>query len=366
MRLQEIIVELEALAPPQLAEAWDNTGLLLGDRATDIQRAMTCLTLTPDVVAEAIARNVQLVITHHPLMFKPIQRVTADTLEGQTLWHLTCHGIAVYSPHTAWDNAPFGINQQLAELFELKEISPLRRQMSPAGYKLVTFVPTENLEAVQRTLWDAGCGEIGNYSCCSFVTPGRGSFWGNDSTNPAVGQSGQLERVEELRLEVVCPKSCLAKALSALRTAHPYEEAAIDVIPLEPQPSTQGAGRQGTLGRPITLSELAGMVRERLNATSVQFVGDPHGKISRVGMACGAAAEFWKDAQRAGCDVLITGESRFHGAIEVRDAGFSMILAGHYATERFGMERLASLLAEHCLGLTVTASQWEHDPVQSL
>lgn len=365
MRLQDIIVELETLAPPLLAESWDNTGLLLGDRTTDVQRAMTCLTLTPDVVAEAIARNVQLVVTHHPLMFKPIQRVTADTLDGQTLWNLSRHGIAVYSPHTAWDNAPLGINQQLAELFDLKEISPLRRQMVSSGYKLVTFVPAESLESVQQALWESGCGEIGNYSRCSFFTPGQGSFWGNADTNPAVGQSGQLERVEELRLEVICPKSCLSKALSAIRMAHAYEEPAVDVIPLEPQPSTHGAGRQGMLGKPVTLSELVAMVRERLNATAVQFVGDPHGKISRVGMACGAAAEFWKDAQHAGCDVLLTGESRFHGAIEVRDAGFSMILAGHYSTERFGMERLATLMAEHCPGLTVTASQWEHDPVQS-
>ncbi|MBI1346104.1 Nif3-like dinuclear metal center hexameric protein [bacterium] len=365
MRLQDIIAELESLAPPYLAESWDNTGLLLGDRTTDIQRVMTCLTLTPDVVAEAVARNVQLMVSHHPLMFKPLQRITADTIEGQTLWNLAKHGIAVYSPHTSWDNAPLGINQQLAERLKLHDVEPIRRQMSPAGYKLVTFVPVDTLDVVQRALWDAGCGEIGNYTCCSFVSPGHGSFWGNSSAEPVVGQSGQLERVEELRLEVLCPKSRLQSALAALRLAHTYEEPAIDVIPVESLASPHGAGRMGTLAKPCTLTELAATVREKLPSSSVQFVGDPQTKVSRVGIACGSAAEFWKESRQAGCDVLLTGESRFHGCLEVRDAGFAMILAGHFATEHLGMEQLAALLSERCSGLTVTASQWERDPLQT-
>ncbi|OYW24802.1 MAG: Nif3-like dinuclear metal center hexameric protein, partial [Planctomycetales bacterium 12-60-4] len=229
MILNEVISALEILAPPKLAESWDNTGLLLGDREATIERVLTCLTLTPDVAEEAVSAGAQLIVTHHPILFKAVQRLIADTVEGRTVLTLARHGIAVYSPHTAWDNAPQGINQQLADLLELTDVVPLRPQSADPEFKVVTFVPQTDLEPVQRALWDAGCGVIGDYRECSFFAPGTGTFFGTADANPTVGAAGKLEQVAELKLEVVCPKPRLAAALHALKCAHSYEEPAIDV-----------------------------------------------------------------------------------------------------------------------------------------
>jgi dinuclear metal center YbgI/SA1388 family protein len=365
MQLQDIVDVLEQLAPPELAESWDNVGLLLGDRKADVDRILTCLTLTPDVAEEAVRSGAQLVVTHHPVLFKAVQRLTTDTAEGRTLLTLLRGGVAVYSPHTAWDNAPLGINQQLAERLDLSAIQPLK-PLNKDEVKLVTFVPPEHLLAVQQAVWDAGGGVIGNYRQCSFVLEGTGTFFGDEAANPAVGQAGRLERVAEARVEVVCPTMRLSAVLSALRSAHPYEEPAIDVYPLRGLPAAGwGSGRQGALPAPLTLCELAQRVAARLPGARVEMVGPPERSIVQVGIACGAAAEYWKEAQRQGCQVLLTGEARFHTAVEVRDAGFALILAGHYATERLGMERLAQLLAERCAGISVSASAVEHDPLRA-
>lgn len=365
MLLSDVIDVLSELAPLSLAESWDNVGLLLGSRDAEITRILTCLTLTPDVAQEAVQSGAQLVVTHHPVLFKPVQRLTSETVEGRMLLTLAQYGVAVYSPHTAWDNAPEGINQQLADLFELTDVSPLRPQSEPEQVIVVTFVPQEKLADVQQAVWSAGAGVIGNYRHCSYVLQGEGTFFGTDEASPAVGQAGRLERVAEARLEVVCPTAQVSAALAALRQAHPYEEPAIDVIPLKAMTTWSiGSGRRGNLPALLNLSALAALVSQRLPGARVEIIGDEAASIQRVGIACGSAAEFWKDAQRAGCQALLTGEARFHDALAVRDAGFAMILAGHYATERPGMERLAQLLSEQCPGVTVTASMVERNPLQ--
>lgn len=365
--VRDVCRHLQQLAPLSLAEDWDNVGLLLGDEATEVARALTCLTLTPDVADEAIQVGARLVVTHHPVLFKPVKKLNAATSEGRMLLKLMRHGVAVYSPHTAYDNAPTGINQQLAELLELKDIAPLRpRPASAPGElcKLITYVPEGQYEAVRRAMWDAGAGGIGSYRDCSFNVRGIGTFYGLDDSNPAVGQAGRLEQVEEMRVEVICPASRLSAAVAALREAHPYEVPAIDVLPLVAMPDGSGAGRWGTLPRPMTLRELNRLVAERLRQPNVQFVGEPSQRIESLGIACGAAAEFLRDAHRAGCQALLTGEARFHACLEARDLGMSLILPGHYATERPAMEELARRLVIQFPGLIATASDKERDPVR--
>ena len=358
---------LQELAPLALAEDWDNVGLLLGDEATEVARVLTCLTLTPDVAEEAIQVGARLVVTHHPVLFKPVKKLNASSSEGRMLLKLLRHGIAVYSPHTAYDNATTGVNQQLAELLELTDIAPLRPR--PAGasgelYKLVTYVPEGQLDAVRRAIWDAGAGAIGNYRECSFNVRGIGTFFGLDDSHPAVGQAGRLEQIDEVRVEVICPASRLDVALAALREAHPYEVPAIDVLTLKPVPDGSGAGRFGRLPQPLSLGELNRLVAERLGQPHVQFVGDPAHRIETLGIACGAAAEFLREAQRAGCQALLTGEARFHACLEARDLNVALILPGHYATERPAMEELARRLTTQFPGLIATASDKERDPVR--
>lgn len=362
--LQEIVRYLQQIAPLTLAEDWDNVGLLLGDDSIDVARAITCLTLTPDVADEAVTVGARLIVTHHPVLFKPVKRLTASSSEGRMLLKLMRHGIAVYSPHTAYDNAATGINQQLAELLELTDIAPLRPRAGGDQFKLVTFVPEGQLDAVRRGIWNAGAGVIGNYRECSFNLRGTGTFFGTDDANPAVGQAGRLEQIDEVRVEIVCPAGRLDQAIAGLRAVHPYEEPAIDVFPLKALPDGSGAGRFGRLKHPMSLAELNRIIRERLPAPGLQYVGDLSRRIESVGIACGAAAEFLRDAHRAGCQALLTGEARFHACLEATDLQMAMILPGHYATERPAMETLAKRLANQFPGLTVTASEKEHDPVR--
>lgn len=363
--VRDVCDHLKSMAPLQIAEDWDNVGLLLGDNASEINAALTCLTLTTDVAAEAVQKKAGLVVTHHPVLFKPIKKITSETAEGRMLLTLLRHGIAVYSPHTAWDNASGGINQQLADLLELRDIAPLRPRAAADHAKIVTFVPEAQLDDVRRALWDAGAGTIGNYHNCSFNLRGTGTFFGSEGTSPAVGTAGQLEQVDEIRLEVVCSSKNLERALRALRSAHPYEEPAVDVFSIKALPDGSGSGRFGTLKKPMRLAELKKVVSERLRQPMVQFTGDPSKTIERLAIACGAAAEFLKDAHRAGCQALLTGEARFHACLEATELGLGMILPGHYATERFSMEILAQRLAAHFPDLAVTASQVERDPVRS-
>jgi hypothetical protein len=218
---------------------------------------------------------------------------------------------------------------------------------------------------VQAALWEAGAGTIGEYSNCSFVVDGTGSFEGSSAANPAVGQAQRLEQVSEARLEVVCPEPQVAEALRRLKGAHPYEEPACDVYPLLPQTSHSGSGRMGELAAaPVTLGDFIALVKTKLGVGTLPFVGDVRQAVSRVAIACGSGGEFLSTAIKQKCDVLLTGEARFHSCLEAREAGIAMILAGHYATERPGMEHLARILSREFPDVSVWASEVERDPVQ--
>ena len=266
--ISEITHFLSEFAPLTLAEAWDNVGLLIGDAQHPVRRILTCLTVTPDVVAEAVALQVDLIVSHHPLLFKPVQRLVASDPQGALLLSLIGAEIAVYSPHTAFDSASAGINQQLAKQFGLLDVHPLRVKPNP------------------------------------------------------VNSLSSLAEVE-----------C-------------------------------GAGRCGDLPQPCTLDELCQSTKRVLNIPRLQRVGQPAATMRRLGIACGAAAEFIPDALAAGCDALLTGEARFHDCLRARDSGLALILPGHYATERPAVESLAEVLQSQFANLTVTASVREHDPVQ--
>ncbi|MFQ3651906.1 MAG: Nif3-like dinuclear metal center hexameric protein, partial [Gemmataceae bacterium] len=310
--LKDVLASLEALAPLQLAAPWDNVGLLLGQRNRSVTRVMTCLTLTPASAAEAVARRADLVVSHHPLLFRGTKRLTSDTTEGQIVLELLRGEVAVYSPHTAFDNCPGGINDQLAGLLGLQEIKPLRRRdLSTHLIKLVVFTPQTDLERVSQAAFAVGAGVIGEYDSCSFRIPGTGTFRGSMRSNPTVGKPGVFEEAAEIRLEMVCPEAQLPALLAAVKQAHSYETPAMDVYPLAPLPGP-GEGRLGRLAPPISLAELADRVKAVLPAKQVGVVGDPAKRVETVGLACGAAGEYVADALQHHLDALLTGEARFH------------------------------------------------------
>jgi dinuclear metal center YbgI/SA1388 family protein len=358
-----IVDFLEQFAPPELAADWDNVGLLLGDRGAEVQRIMTCLTVTPESAAEAVAAGAQLIVTHHPILFRAVQRLTTATGEGRMLLSLIRAGVAVYSPHTAFDNTLGGINAILAKRLELREVAPLRRSDGPRECKVVVFVPDADLARVSDALFAAGAGNIGQYSQCSFRLAGTGTFFGSEAANPTIGQKGRREEVSEWRLEAVCPESRIESVIAAMRRAHSYEEPAYDVYPLRPKRATRGEGRIGRLPSPMPLEVLAQAAKTKLNTRQLQVVGNLGRSVERVAIVCGAGGGFLTDAVRSRADVLLTGELRFHDYLAAQSEGLALVLPGHYATERLGVEELAAHLQQQWPDLRVWASTREQDPV---
>ncbi len=359
----DAVAYLDAFAPPSGAADWDNVGLILGDPAAALTRVLTCLTVTPEVVAEAMEGGVELIVAHHPVLFKPVKKLTAATADGRLLLPLLSHGVAVYSPHTAFDNCAGGINDGLAARLGLTNVRPLRPDKPAVRYKLVAFVPADDLSRVSDALFAAGAGHIGAYRECSFRADGTGTFFGTDAANPTVGVKGRREEVRESRLEVVVPEARLAAAVAALRGAHSYEEPAFDIYPLRTfASSVSGAGRVGDLPDDVMLADLGETLRLTLHSAGMQYVGARDGLVKRVAVACGAAGEYLADAIRAKADVFVTGELRFHDGLAAQAAGISVLLPGHYATERPGVEDLAVRLQAAFPTLHVTASAAERDP----
>jgi dinuclear metal center YbgI/SA1388 family protein len=358
-----VVDYLEQFAPSWLAAEWDNVGLLLGERGGPAERIMTCLTVTPESAAEAVAAKAQLIVTHHPILFRAVKRLTDATPEGAMLLELARAGVAVYSPHTAFDNTPNGINEILANRLSLKDLAPLRRRDEGPRYKVVVFVPDQDLARVSDALFGAGAGRIGQYRECSFRLAGTGTFFGSEATSPTVGQKGRREEVAEWRLEVVCLGRDLDAVLTAMRRAHSYEEPAYDVYPLRPGPAALGEGRVGSLETSIALGDLARAIKTTLRAGAVQVVGDPGRAVQRVAIACGAGGELLPDALKSRADVLLTGEARFHDYLAARASGLALVLPGHYATERIGVEELAERLRAQWPNAEIWASRNEADPV---
>lgn len=360
----DICAYLDRFAPPRLAADWDNVGLLLGDTNAEVQRILTCLTVTPAVVAEAIAEKANLIVSHHPILFRGAKRLATTTSEGRLLWPLARAGIAVYSPHTSFDNSDGGINDSLAKGLGLTDVAPLRRRDEARKCKVAVFVPDSDLAKVSDAMFAAGAGIIGQYEQCSFRLTGTGTFFGTESTNPTVGEKGRREDVSEWRLEVVCPEAILTGVIAAMRKAHSYEEPAFDVYPLKALPGSGGEGRVGNLPNAIVLRELAAMIRRQLGAGPTQVVGDFDRSVNRVAIACGAAGEFLMDAVKAKADVFLTGEMRFHDYLSAESQGVALVLPGHYATERPAVEALAAKIQHEFATVKTCASQHELDPVR--
>jgi dinuclear metal center YbgI/SA1388 family protein len=359
-----VVDYLDWFAPRDLAAEWDNVGLLLGERSAAVERIMTCLTVTPENAVEATAARANLIVTHHPILFRGVKRLTDATPEGQMLLGLARAGVAVYSPHTAFDNTRGGINELLARRLGLVEVAPLRRGADGGSMKVVVFVPEKDLNRVADAMFAAGAGHIGEYRECSFRLAGVGTFFGSDAANPTIGQKGRREEVNEWRLEAVCPANGVEAVVAAIRRTHSYEEPAFDIYPLHAPPSGRGEGRLGSLERDQTLAELAAAVKAALRSGPVQTVGDLQRPVRRVAVVCGAGGEFLSDAVRARADVLLTGEMRFHDYLSASAQGVALILPGHYATERCGIEELADRLRGQFPQMRVWASEREIDPVR--
>jgi dinuclear metal center YbgI/SA1388 family protein len=256
MQLLDLLIALEQIAPLSAAEPWDNVGLLVGSATQSVSRVLLAIDYTPAVAAEAAQQKCEMVIAYHPPIFEPIKKITADR-PTSLIYDAIRRNIAIFSPHTAWDAAPGGANDFLADILGLTDRRPLQlTQLKSSTCKLVTFVPASAIEKVSTALFAAGAGNIGNYSSCSFRIPGTGTFLGNDAASPKIGHKLQLESVEEFRLEMIVPTAKIDWVIKALRQSHPYEEPAFDLIPLAAPTAGIGAGRIGTLPAGIPIEQV--------------------------------------------------------------------------------------------------------------
>ena len=364
----DVRAALDEIAPPSLAQSWDNVGLILGDPAGIVRRVLLCIDLTLPVVQEAIRGKFDFIVAYHPLIFKPIHRVRADsTGTDASVFHCARAGIAVYSPHTALDAADGGTNDVLAALAGVRDPRPLEYADTPGAprCKLVVFVPASDVERVADALFDAGAGRIGEYEKCSYRVSGRGTFFGGASTKPTRGARGRLEIVDEIRLETVVPSDRIPHAVAALRAAHPYEEPAFDLYPLKPEP-TDGIGRVGPLEKPTSLAALARRLQRATGARCVQLVGDPQRRIERAVIVAGAAGSLPFRTTLCAGDVVITGEIRHHDALAIERSGAAAIALGHWASERPVLHPLAEALRTRIRSIRVVVSIADADPFEPL
>jgi len=339
----QIAATVERMAPPSLAEEWDNCGLQVGDPAAEASRILVALTPLPEVFEEAEETGTDFLLLHHPLIFDPIKAVDTASYPGDLLARAIRNGIAIYTAHTSYDAAPEGVSVALAETLGLR--GPLR-VVSHRGAlrKLVVFIPEENVDAVAQALAGTGAGVIGNYTECTFRTRGTGTFRGGEDANPYLGEKGRLEKVEEIRLETVVPSHAVRRAVDAATAAHPYEEVALDVYPVEGSPDDCGYGRIGTLPEPLTVEELREHVSDSLDFPA-RLVADPGRRIERVAVLGGSGGAFIPEVAASGAHAYVTGDVDYHDALLAESLGLTVIDAGHAATELPSLQPLAVRLA---------------------
>src|ERR687898_656970 len=344
VRVAQIAEAIERIAPLALAEGWDNCGLQAGDPEADVNRVLVALTPLPEVFDEAEEKGADFLLFHHPLIFGPLKTIVTVSYPGDLLARAIRNRLAVYAAHTSYDAAPAGVSVALARTLDLG--GPLR-VLSPRGAlrKLVVFIPEENVDAVAKALAEVGAGVIGDYTQCTFRTRGTGTFRGGDETNPYLGEKGRLEEVEEVRIETVVPAHTVDRAVEAATAAHPYEEMALDVYPVEGSPEGCGYGRLGTLPEQFTAGELRDHVSESLGFPS-RLVVDAGRRIEAVAALGGSGGSFIPETAASGAHACVTGDVDYHDALLAESLGLSVIDAGHAATELPSLEPLARQLAE--------------------
>ncbi len=368
LKIRDLCDAMEAIAPTELAQTWDNVGLLAGDELARLRRIHLCVDLTDAVVREAAAGRADAVVAYHPPLFKPVSSLRMASAGAEAhVFECVRRGIAVYSPHTALDASAEGTNDVLARICGLEDVAPLEfaEPASSQEVKVVTFVPSEHVERVASAMFDEGAGRIGDYAQCSFRIGGQGTFCGGESTQPAVGRRGRLEVVNETRLELVAPPRALPAILGALRGAHPYEEPAVDIYPLKIKP-VPGIGRVGTLRKPQSLGTLAGRIKRWTRSTGVQIVGKLDSIVSRAIVVAGSAGTLPMKAIRSAADAIVTGEIRHHDALTYARMGCRAVAVGHWASERPVLDSLFLGLSKRLPGVQVRISRSDRDPFTSV
>jgi dinuclear metal center YbgI/SA1388 family protein len=347
--LAQVVAALERRYPPGTAESWDAVGLVCGDPSASVRRILWAVDPVEAVIDEAVDLGVDLVVTHHPLFLSGVHSVAATSAKGRVVHRLIASGIALYCAHTNADAADPGVSDALAAALGVASTRPVIPTAGPGLDTLVVMVPRDHADALRAALAQAGAGDLGDYSACSFESAGVGRFRAASTASPAVGQAGADSAVDELRVEMPVPRARRQAVLEALRSAHPYEEPAYEIHERAALPASTGLGRIGDVAQSMTLAEFGALVASALPPThhGVRIAGDPGRQVRRVAVCGGSGDSLLTAATALGADVLVTADLKHHRALEhVEEGGCAIVDVAHWASEWPWLAQAALLLDE--------------------
>ncbi|MGW8123695.1 Nif3-like dinuclear metal center hexameric protein [Roseivirga echinicomitans] len=362
VKIKEIIEVLEKLAPPAYQEPYDNSGLITGDKSWKVTGIMVSLDCIESVIDDAIDKKCNLIVAHHPIIFKGLKKLNGKNYVERTIIKSIKNDIAIYAIHTNLDNVYAGVNQKIANkigLVNTRILAPKKQLLE----KLVVFVPKKDTNTVLEALHKAGAGEIGNYTHCSFKINGTGSFKPNEKANPTIGKRGDLEQVNEDRVEIMYPKHLNHSIIRALKAAHPYEEVAYYISQLENEHQEVGSGMIGQLENEMTSQEFLAHLKKSMALNTIRYTVKNIDTIKTVALCGGAGSFLLSTAMAQNADAFVSGDFKYHEFFD--GEGKTMIAdIGHYESEKFTKELLHSILTENFANIATYFTEVNTNPVK--
>ncbi len=361
MKIKELCNYLEDWAPLSYQESYDNSGLLVGDPNREIEGVLVSLDCTEEIVLEAISKGCNLIVSHHPIIFGGLKRLTGKNYVERTVIKAIENKIALYAIHTNLDNVPTGVNKKIADKLGLRNTSILAPKSGNLT-QLVTYVPEHAAEDVRSALAKAGAGKLGNYSDCGFLSEGEGTFKALEGANPFVGEINKLQREKEIRLEMVFPSYLSSKIEAVLKQSHPYEEVAYSLFSLENKNNYLGSGIIGILEKPMNLNEFLPFLKDKMELDCVRYTQDTGRKIEKVALCGGSGSFLLKNAIASKADIFITGDFKYH---EFFDAENRIIIAdiGHFESEHYTIELIVERIQEKFRNFAICKSTHNTNPI---
>jgi len=360
MIIDEIIQHLETFAPVYLQESYDNAGLIVGEGSSECNGVITTLDATEAVVDEAISKKCNLVVAHHPIIFRGLKKLNGKNYVERTILKAIKNDIAIYAIHTNLDNVKKGVNNKIAERIALQNLQMLQPKEQILK-KLITFAPLDNAEDLRKALFAAGAGQLGKYSECSFNTEGTGTFKPEEGADPFVGEIGKRHEEKEMKIEVIFPGYLEQKIIRTMIEAHPYEEVAYDIISLGNYLSDVGSGLIGELENAVGENEFLQKIKTAFNLQAIRHTKLLGKQIKKVAVCGGAGSFLIPVALSNRADVYITSDIKYHEFFDAED--MLLIDIGHYESEQFTIDLLYDILREKYPNFAVRKTEVNTNPV---
>lgn len=361
MKIKDLTSIIEEFAPLAYQEDYDNAGLIVGDPNKEIYSALLCIDVTEDVISEAIHKGVQLIISHHPIVFSGLKRINGKNYVERCIIKAIKNDIAIYACHTNIDSVYQGVNAKICEKLNIQDskiLQPISKQLS----KLITFVPYDHIEKVREAVFSAGAGVIGDYDYVSYNIDGTGTFRGMEGSNPFVGEKGKIHFEKEVRFETILPKYLKSKVVKALINSHPYEEVAYDIYPMENEFERVGMGMIGKLVEPVDTLTFFNEIKEKFNVKVIRHTKILNEKIQKIAVCGGSGSFLLKKAIAQNADLFITGDFKYH---QFFDAENKIVIAdiGHFESEQFTIEIFYELLTKKIPKFAVYLTEVNTNPI---